>query len=73
MPSTIVQVNSLSSILKTAINLLTHASGSWNDGDMSVDLCRKLMNPAKTVPEYGLVADTAFPVGDCDILDVLFS
>jgi hypothetical protein len=37
--------------------------GSWNDGDMCVDLCYKLLDPCKTVDGHGLCADTAFPVG----------
>jgi hypothetical protein len=37
--------------------------GSWGDGDMSRDLCEKLLDGSKTLPDYGLCADTAFPVG----------
>ena len=35
--------------------------GSWNDGDMCRDLIIKLIDPAKTLPDHGAVADTAFP------------
>jgi hypothetical protein len=38
--------------------------GSWNDGDMCVDLCYKLLDRTKTLAMHGLCADTAFPVGD---------
>jgi len=37
--------------------------GSWNDGDMCTELCLKLVDPSKTLPDHGLCADTAFPVG----------
>ncbi len=37
--------------------------GSWNDSEMSRGLAAKLTNPSKTLPDHGLVADTAFPVG----------
>lgn len=37
--------------------------GSWNDGDMCVDMCYKLLDPTKTADGHGLCADTAFPVG----------
>jgi hypothetical protein len=37
--------------------------GSWNDSEMSRELQMKLQDPNKTIPEYGLCADTAFPVG----------
>ena len=37
--------------------------GSWNDGDMCLDLCYKLVDPLKTADGHGLCADTAFPVG----------
>ena len=37
--------------------------GSWNDSDMCRELCTRLMDPTKTLPNHGLCADTAFPVG----------
>ena len=37
--------------------------GSWNDGEMCFELCQKLSDPTKTLPNHGLCADTAFPVG----------
>lgn len=36
--------------------------GSWNDGEMSRSFREKLMNPLKTLDDYGVVADSAFPV-----------
>jgi hypothetical protein len=37
--------------------------GSWNDGDMSRELQEKLLDPNYVDGNFGLVADTAFPVG----------
>jgi hypothetical protein len=37
--------------------------GSWGDGEMSRDLQLKLLDARITLPEHGLCADTAFPVG----------
>ena len=36
--------------------------GSWNDGDMSREMCDNLLDLEKTLLEFGVVADTAFPV-----------
>lgn len=36
--------------------------GSWNDAETSRGLQRKLRDESKTLPEYGIVSDTAFPV-----------
>lgn len=36
--------------------------GSWNDGEMSRPFREKLMNAVKTLDDYGVVADSAFPV-----------
>jgi hypothetical protein len=36
--------------------------GSWNDGEMSRTLQRKLQDPLRNAPGHGLLADTAFPV-----------
>lgn len=36
--------------------------GSWNDGEMSRAFRQKLVNPSFTLPGYGVVADSAFPV-----------
>ena len=35
--------------------------GSWNDGEVAGKLCIKLLDPALTLPEYGMVSDSAFP------------
>lgn len=35
--------------------------GSWNDAQMSNGIMDRLRDPLKTLPGYGLVADTAFP------------
>ncbi len=37
--------------------------GTWNDGDVSVDLQIKLLDPNLVEPDHGLVSDSAFPVG----------
>lgn len=37
--------------------------GSWGDGEMSRSLQLKLLDACKTLPDHGLCADTAFPVG----------
>lgn len=37
--------------------------GSWNDGEMCTELLKMLLDPDLTLPEHGLCADTAFPVG----------
>jgi hypothetical protein len=37
--------------------------GSWNDSEMCLELKIKLQDPTKTLPDHGLCADTAFPVG----------
>jgi len=36
--------------------------GSWNDGDTSAALHNKLLDPSLTLPDHGVVADSAFPV-----------
>lgn len=36
--------------------------GSWNDGEISRPFQQKLMNPTKTGPGMGVLADSAFPV-----------
>jgi hypothetical protein len=35
--------------------------GSWNDGEVAGKLFSKLLDPACTLPNFGLVSDTAFP------------
>jgi hypothetical protein len=35
--------------------------GSWNDGEVAGKLVDKLCDEAITLPDYGLVSDTAFP------------
>lgn len=40
-----------------------NAVGSWNDGDTSRELQDKLLDERFCDPEYGIVSDTAFPVG----------
>lgn len=35
--------------------------GSWNDGEVAGKLFIKLLDPALTLPEYGMVSDSAFP------------
>jgi len=35
--------------------------GSWNDGEVAGKLIEKLCDASFTLPEYGLVSDTAFP------------
>jgi hypothetical protein len=35
--------------------------GSWNDGEMSRAFREKLLDTAKTLPAYGVTADSAFP------------
>ena len=37
--------------------------GSWNDGDMCIAVLQKLLDTNTTLPNHGLCADTAFPVG----------
>lgn len=36
--------------------------GSWNDGETSRQFQEKLCNPDMTLPEYGVLSDSAFPV-----------
>ncbi|KAJ3060415.1 hypothetical protein HDU98_003607, partial [Podochytrium sp. JEL0797] len=35
--------------------------GSWNDGEMSRDFRTRLLDPRKTLQQYGVTADSAFP------------
>ncbi|ORY34188.1 hypothetical protein BCR33DRAFT_511598 [Rhizoclosmatium globosum] len=35
--------------------------GSWNDAEMSRDFRKKLLDDRRTMPEYGVTADSAFP------------
>ena len=52
----------------TAEGLICYARlnyyGSWNDGEMSRRFCEKLRDPARNVPDHGVVSDTAFPVSN---------
>jgi hypothetical protein len=41
-----------------------NSPGSWNDGETSRELREILLNPAMTLQNYGIVADSAFPVSN---------
>ena len=45
--------------------------GSWNDGDMCIAVCQKLLDFNTTLPNQGLCADTAFPVGTALFLHIV--
>lgn len=40
-----------------------NCAGSWNDGDVSRDLQEKLLDTNCVAEDFGIISDTAFPVG----------
>jgi hypothetical protein len=48
----------------TIVWLKLNCPGSWNDGDMSRNLREKLVDPSLTLQDYGIIADSAFPVSN---------
>jgi hypothetical protein len=45
--------------------------GSWNDGEMSRGMRLKLIDPLLTLPGFGVVSDSAFPVSGKKIIKIL--